>query len=188
MNDLKQFYSDLKVLVSVKPIRPFVCSGNPLDSDILIVGFNPATETSDFWSYFDDEYGFHKERWLSDYKKYRKQNGKKTEVSHSRRVMEWICNHLELETQQFQVMETNIYSYPTARKSELSKNENKEVFDFILKNINPKLILTHGVDEKKYIETLNLDIPVISEKHFAIGWSRDKARQVANQIVALIDH
>ena len=69
-----------------------MCSGNPLDVEIMIVGFNPATETDDFWQDFDHEDGFHKEEWLASYKADRKESGKKTEVSNSRRVMEWKGN------------------------------------------------------------------------------------------------
>lgn len=187
MSSLKNFYITLNKIVKGRPIRPFVCSGNPLDTEILIVGFNPATGTDDFWNYFDDEYGFHKDEWLISYKENRKKSGKKNELSNSRRVMEWIGFNLEQQNKNIKIMETNIYAYPTAKKSELSKDEKSEVFDFLISMLKPKLILTHGVDAKNYIQELNLDVPVINEKHFAIGWSREKAKEVAEQIIKILD-
>ena len=187
MEDLKSFYIALDKIVKNRAIRPFVCAGNPLDTEILIVGFNPATITDDFWSFFDIEYGFHKSEWLISYKENRRKSGKKSDLSNSRRVMEWLEYSLCQNNKNYKIMETNIYSYPTAKKSELSRDEKTEVFDFLISVLKPNLIITHGVDAKKYIQELNLDIPVIYEKHFAIGWSREKARVLSEQIIEIMD-
>ena len=44
--------------------RPFVCEGSPLDCEIFIVGFNPATEMGDFWQFWRTGYGFDKNAWF----------------------------------------------------------------------------------------------------------------------------
>ncbi|NNH37608.1 hypothetical protein [Acinetobacter terrae] len=183
---LNNFYLELKKLVDGELIRPFVCNGNPLKTDILIIGFNPATETDNFWDYFDDKVGFHKELWLETYKNKRKKS-KKTELSNTRRVIEWINKDLEEFESNLIITETNIYSFPTRKKSDLNKNDrNTEIFDYLMFNLNPKVIITHGVDVERYIKVMNLNIPIFYEKHFAIGWSREKAKTLAHQIIKLV--
>lgn len=48
-------------------LRPFICAGSPLDSNVFIVGFNATTEV-DFWQYWDAEKGYDKHRWEQAYR------------------------------------------------------------------------------------------------------------------------
>jgi len=59
---LENFYNELKLLTGEAPIRPFVCNGNPLETEVLIVGYNSAVSTS-FWKYFNPENGFDEDKW-----------------------------------------------------------------------------------------------------------------------------
>lgn len=86
---LEKFYQELKDLASNQNIRPFVCNGNPLKTDVLIIGFNPATQADDFWKYFHPITGFDKNAWLQAYQQNRTDAGK-TRLSNTRRVIEWL--------------------------------------------------------------------------------------------------
>lgn len=81
-------------------------------------------------------------------------------------------------------METNIYAIATHRKSDLAKSDhNTSIFDFLIRHLQPKVIITHGVDAEKHINSMNLDIPVLTQKHFAIGWSKNKTHQLAQETI-----
>ena len=64
---LNQFEKELKEIMNKyeKP-RPFVCEGNPLESEIFIVGVNAATEMkASFWDFWIEGKGFNKEECKS---------------------------------------------------------------------------------------------------------------------------
>ena len=49
-------------------LRPFVCDGFPLECEVFLVGYNPASgQLGDFWQYFNEN-GFGKKQWFRDYK------------------------------------------------------------------------------------------------------------------------
>jgi len=108
-------------------------------------------------------------------------NGK---LSNTRRVIKWIKDELLEHKHDLHLMVTNIYPYPTKQKSELN-NEQKQtkIFDFLIHNLKPKVIVTHGIDATKYVNNLKLSITVInSPKHFAIGFSKESAKNLAENI------
>lgn len=186
MISLQNFYDKLQIIVGEQSVRPFVCDGNPLDTEVLIVGYNPAIAT-DFWCFFDKNNGFNKEKWLENYKENRKKNNKKTELSNTRRVIEWVSDDLIKQKNDIKIMVTNIFSYPTKRKKDLPQDKKQtEIFDFLIKNLKPKIIITHGNDTKEYINIMNLQTPIINSKHFAIGWSRNMAKELAENIFKYI--
>lgn len=196
---LQQFQNDLENLIG-KPtdLRPFVCEGSPLNCKIFIVGFNPATELErSFWSFWQPEYGFQKAEWLKVYKQERRDKplppGKKrrNEISNTRRVIEWII----AEAMPEKCLETNIYSKPTEKARDLRERERAtQPFDFLLRTIHPRVILLHGQDAVKHIETIfetqiKLDsvqyvktewgsVGTIAAPHLSRGWSEKRAREI----------
>ena len=64
--------------------RPFVCEGFPSDSNLIVIGENPATPmTEDWWNYWSPNSGFNYEKFVADYRNQRAALGKK--ISNTRR-------------------------------------------------------------------------------------------------------
>lgn len=143
------FKEQLKTLMQFdSTLRPFVCEGDPLRSDIFIVGINPATkmETS-FWEYYGES-GFNKDKWLADYKKSRKD--KRTILSPTRTKIEYLVNEIFGE---YHCLETNIYSSPSIDLKSLDNSlKMTDVFSFLVKTIRPKAIFVHGSDPAEFIK------------------------------------
>ena len=138
-----EFKTRLKELTNNdQTLRPFICDGNPLESKIFIVGINPATQMkSSFWDYYQNE-NFDKRKWLVDYIKFRKSEGKKTKLSPTRNKIE----KLVIDTfAEHQCLETNVYSKPSEMLKNLEEqNKNTDIFNFLVRAIKPKAILIHG--------------------------------------------
>lgn len=188
MKSLSSFSDRLSVITG-RPslLRPFVCDGSPYNTNVFIVGFNPASSSSrDFWSFWDDENGFNKKRWLECYLIDRASESpnssysRRSPVSNTRRVLTWI----EQAEPALNVLETNIYSFPTPTASELERDRQlTNAFDFLLEELSPSLVVTHG---KKAFEVLEEKIQtkmLIGVPHFSRGWSRAKAIALASRMV-----
>lgn len=81
-------------------------------------------------------------------------------------------------------METNIYSIATPKKLDLDKSDkNTTIFNFLIQHLQPKTIITHDVDAERYVQAMNLSIPILSQKHFAIGWSKNKTHDLVQEII-----
>jgi hypothetical protein len=198
---LQEFQSDLEKLIgNPTELRPFVCEGSPLECRIFIVGFNPATNLSrSFWSFWQPGYGFQKTEWFKVYKQERRDKplsiGKtrRNEISNTRRVIEWIIT----ESIPMKCLETNIYSKPTEQARDLGEQERAtQPFDFLLRTIRPAVMLLHGQDAVKHIETkLNTqlklnslesvkvewgNVAVIAVNHLSRGWSEKRAREIGH--------
>ena len=100
-------------------LRPFVCEGSPLQCDLFLVGFNPATEMAcDFWDHWKTSVGFDRAAWFQAYLADRKTRplkpGKKSRpaVSNTRRCLGWI----QEEAAGTQILETNIFARATATR------------------------------------------------------------------------
>ena len=196
---LQQFQSDLEKLIgNPTDLRPFVCEGSPLECKIFIVGFNPATALKrSFWSFWQPEYGFQKTEWLEVYKQERRDKplppGKKRRnaISNTRRVIEWITT----EAKPMKCLETNIYAKPTPQARDLREQERAtQSFDFLLRAIRPQVMLLHGQDAVKHLETIfdvqlkpdRLqpirvewgEVGVMAVPHLSRGWSKKRAREV----------
>jgi hypothetical protein len=135
-------------------MRPFVCDGNPYDCKAFIVGINPASRVL-FWPFWSDETGFDKKAWLRGYIAERKARPLKPGrtrrqcISPTRRSIEWIVD----AAAPTKILETNIYSVPTSRASELRKADKRtEAFEFLLSEIAPAVLLLHGKVVKEYFE------------------------------------
>lgn len=187
MTDLVAFESELLTIIG-RPtdLRPFVCVDSPLRCNIFIVGFNPATTlAADFWHFWRSGSGFDKAAWFEEYKRERQlrplKPGKtrRNAVSSTRRVIEWVIE----AARPAQCLETNIYSTPTEQAVDLAlKQRATAPFDFLVRKINPSVIVAHGLDAAAHVRGKNPSAHVVTVSHFSRGWSQAKARSLGQQI------
>ena len=187
MQDLSRFEQDLTALIG-KPsvLRPFVCDGSPLECEVFIVGFNPATASStDFWSFWRTAYCFQKAAWYENYLNERRLRplkagkSRRNPISNTRRVIDWIL----AEASPVKCLETNIYSFPTEQSTDLSTSQRSTApFDFLLSKIKPRVIVAHGDDAIAHVRSHKLESFVISVPHFARGWSEARARALGRKL------
>lgn len=189
VDDLQEFDEKLKELTQVDvSARPFLCEGSPFACKIFLVGINPATTTS-FWDYWSIQNGCDKKKWI---RKYLEQHGK---FSPTRKRIELFFEH----TMPLQVLETNIYPFPSDRENELNKiYRDTSLFDYLISVIQPKLILGHGTSVIKHLskvyeeklvkgEFVNVihkgnPVEVRVENHFSYQWSFDAIRDLASEV------
>jgi hypothetical protein len=188
MQDIHTFEEELVALIG-RPtfLRPFVCEGSPLDCKVFILGFNPATELSvDFWHFWHPGVGFDKAGWYANYLEERMlrplESGKirRNRVSTTRRVIEWIIE----EVRPLKCLETNIHSVPTTKASGLTAAcRSTDPFDYLVRRINPRLIIAHGDKAQEHIAGHPGQALVINVKHFSRAWSKAQARDLGQQIM-----
>lgn len=188
MQSLSCFSSALSVIIG-RPslLRPFVCDGSPYNANVFIVGFNPASASPrDFWSFWDDENGFNKQRWFESYlidrasQSSNNRHSKRSPVSNTRRVITW----LEQAEPSLTFLETNIYSFPTRTASDLDRGHQvTEAFDFLLEELSPSLIVTHGKKAFELLDSRMENRKLIGVPHFSRGWSRAKANALASRMM-----
>ena len=190
-HSLDEFEAKLKALVgSPTNLRPFVCDGNPLACRVFIVGFNPATTMEgDFWEFWQPGLGFKKAAWFKAYREDRLARPlkpgqrRRNAVSNTRRVMEWIME----SAPPISCLETNLYSAPTEKAHELSKDSRITApFDFLLSAIAPSVIVTHGQDAERHVMERNVSARVIPVSHFSRGWSVGSARELGEKLKAMV--
>lgn len=157
---------DLKALKLSEKDRPFVCDGNPLDCEVFIVGFNPATEMENKFEDFYKNGSFDRKAFKKIYKdertKQRTAAGKDVnKVSKTRKGIETITS--QLEESGIKVLETNLYFKPTAKAKELKK-EDRKIGQFLslltqFKGTNnPKVVFVHGGKTlKDFVKALKID-------------------------------
>lgn len=145
---LRDFRERLQGLMLEPGLRPFVCHGSPLTCQAFIVGFNPATAMDEpFWSYWSDDSGFDKPRFMRDYLQKRRLKEPKGVRARIERIVGQLPPGLALET--------NICSKPTKTAAELKPNDRiTEIFRFLLDTIRPKLVYAHSNDPIAYLEKL----------------------------------
>lgn len=178
-------------------MRPFVCEGSPLDCQIFIVGFNPATEV-EFWRFWSARNGFDKQEWLKEYCRQRAANGK-YRPSNTRRAIKWIVD----AAQPTRCLETNLYAVSSPKKKDLPPEwRSTAVFDFLLEAIRPPVILVHGKDARAHLQGLLCrgeielwearrvslrvgDTIVYAGPHLSRGWSKDRAIEIGRKLGAL---
>lgn len=187
MQDIHTFEDELVALIG-RPtfLRPFVCEGSPLDCEVFIVGFNPATESSvDFWHFWRPGVGFDKAAWYANYLEERMlrppEPGKirRNRVSNTRRVMEWIIEEVRPQ----KCLETNIHSVPTTTASGLTAAcRSTDPFDYLVRRISPRLIIAHGDKAQEHMTKFG-QAHVINVRHFSRAWSKAQARDLGQQIM-----
>lgn len=185
--NLSQFESDLENLIG-RPtgLRPFVCDGSPLTCRVFIVGINPATDmTSDFWSYWRPGTGFDRGSWFEAYKRDRAREPlkqgrtRRNPVSSTRRIIDLVVD----AAKPVRILETNLYSVASPAASGLPMSaRSTEVFDFLLRAIQPTLIVAHGSDAATYIKHDAKDPCVWPVRHLSRAWSFEQARELGARI------
>lgn len=167
-------------------VRPFVCDGNPQDSEVFVVGTNAASTVP--WSPFWDpaQCLFQKNAWFAAYKQARQEKplapGKtrRMEVSRSRSRIDIFTNGLASKRK---VLETNIYSISTPSEKDLQpKDRQSSIFEFLVEQIKPQLLFVHGETARAFLDARygiygvggqalirlpHADIPAILAPHLA---------------------
>lgn len=173
---LENFYHDLKREMAEDLLMPFVCNGNPLDAELLIIGFNPTTEY-DFWKFFTYKEGFDHVRELEDYIYQRALKNKKTRLSNTRGRIKRLEDNLWKKHPNLHILKMNLYAKATRNEAELlEKDRNLKIFNFLISNFRPKVIITHGQVASHQINLLDFNdklyshlktIPKIYVSHFS---------------------
>ena len=199
----QEFEAKLKVVMGGRTdLRPFVCDGLPLECKIFIVGYNPATEMSQsFWDFWNSDTGFDKAVWSEAYQQERicrpLKPGKtrRNRKSSTRQRIDWITE----AASPVKCLETNLHSKATEKAKDLSVIEQEDkVFNFLLQEIRPKVMLLHGVETRKHLEKLDcfwiessgkrvlnvssLQVEVIAVPHLSRGCSRCRAEELGEQL------
>jgi len=155
--NLENFYDDLKKEMAEEVLMPFVCNGNPLDAEILIIGFNPTTEY-DFWKFFTNKKGFDHIAELEDYIYQRALKNKKTKLSNTRGRIKRLEDNLWKKYPDLHILKMNLYAKATPNEAELlEKDRDLKIFNFLISNLRPKVIITHGKSALNQINLLNLN-------------------------------
>ena len=205
---LSEFEQELRDLIGQPTdLRPFVCDGSPVTSSVFIVGYNSATEmTADWWNFWDPQYGYRRASWFQEYQRERANRplkpGKtrRLPVSNTRRVIDWILE----AAQPMRCLETNIYSAPSETAAGLAEQRQATApFDFLLRTIQPRVVLAHGDDAIAHLGRLSRhslswgqevrvsiggnELWIVAESHFGRprggqGWSRERAWRVGQRL------
>jgi len=188
---LDEFKRRLRSLIgSPSSQRPFICEGSPLECNVAIVGFNPATELNDdFWSHWRSGYGFDKGAWFEAYKLDRASRplkpGKtrRPAVSNTRRVLNWISEAAAPAP----VLETNVFSVASATKADLSLSVRESApFRFLMEAVKPAVVVAHGIDAQAAVSQLHLTACILNVDHFSRGWSEVRARALGVRICGAV--
>lgn len=207
VSSLEAFDAKLREITGMdEKVRPFVCKGSPLDCQVFIVGFNPATANVSFWDFWKPPYGFDKRAWQRAYKIARKApplasqgkaRGLKSQ-SNTRQRIECIVQ----AAHPVKCLETNIYATPSRKQKDLRKESQlTKVFDFLLEYIQPRVVFVHGAPAVEHMRRkLGLaelkppeytwtsrrvgDMILVAGSHLAIGWSLEKATELGKELRA----
>jgi hypothetical protein len=146
---LRQFRERLELLMgNGDDLRPFVCDGNPYDCGAFLVGINPASRVP-FWEFWDDGVGFDKKAWSCAYMQRRKAEGRKP-ISNTRQRIE----RLVAAAKPVRILETNLYSLPTRTAREIGAKAARDtsLFEILLSEIEPQIIVLHGKEVTRHFE------------------------------------
>ena len=159
---------------------------------------------AEFWDFWSTSNGFDKGKWLETYiseraaKPLKPGKTRRNRISATRQRIEWIVT----SAAPINCLETNIYSKATPTKQELSNHEmDSSVFEFLLKEIKPEILFSHGVDARKHIELLSnsqveedniIEVTIFETKtkilsmpHLSRGWSKEKTRSIGEYLKTL---
>jgi hypothetical protein len=165
-------------------LRPFVCDGSPLDCQIFLVGFNPATQMeADFWQFW--RVGYNKAAWFQQYLAERAAKplkpGKKFRhaISPTRRNIEAFVKGAEPA----KVLETNIYAAASDDMKGLNPaSRGIAPFRFLLETIRPKVIVVHGKPAVEAIRQFNTSATIIAaDHHLSRKTSYDTAKALGSR-------
>lgn len=166
--NLDEFEKQLAAVIGQPTdLRPFVCEGSPLECEIFIVGYNPATKMDgDWWRFWKQGYGYKKSVWFDEY------ISQRGDVSKTRSKIQEIVSSLP----DARVLEANIDARPSQRKSAYPRPVTKP-FDYVLSVCNPKVVIAHGTDAVAHLQRWKLKGTLIECKHF-IYVGRERTREI----------
>jgi hypothetical protein len=172
-------------------LRPFVCDGSPLECDVALIGYNPATSLqADFWDFWDTTRGFAKARWFETYKAERQSRPlkpgrtRRQAVSPTRKRIDLFIAGLGPH----RCIETNLYW--DASEDIKSHHGSDDHLGSLLQRL-PKLRLAvcHHEDAYRYVKARFPSIAVEKVDHFANrkpGWSDGAALALGRRVSTLL--
>lgn len=186
-DDIEDFARGLERIIG-RPsrMRPFVCSGSPLICRTFIVGHNPASESErDFWTYWGPG-GFDKTAWMAAYiferasRPLRPGKTSRQKISATRRIIERVVKAADVP-----VLETNVYAAASADIATMPEASSR-AFRFLVDFIRPSLVVAHGQEAAKAVDSLDLPCRSLKVAHFSRGWSYAAADALGHEIRALV--
>jgi hypothetical protein len=147
-DDIAPFWEHLKQRIT-KSSRPFVCDGTPLKCRVFIVGYNPATAfDTPFSDHWHARTGFLRKRFLQDF---RRQRNQLLKLRGTRARLETIVETFVSDFGSNLILETNIYSEPTAT-IKAHRGDDTRAFQFLLQRIRPDIMYVHSQKALRYFD------------------------------------
>ncbi|WP_167620213.1 hypothetical protein [Paracoccus ravus] len=157
-----------------------------MECEVFLVGYNPATDIgADFWSFWTDR-GYDKKAWQLAYERHRASRPlkpgrtRRQTVSATRRMIQRVVDASGLP-----VLETNIFSTASDDVAS-SHDDNLRPFQFLLRTIQPRLIVAHGDDAQGALRSIDHTGEVWTERHFSRGFSYERADELGQKIRSFI--
>jgi len=177
-HDLAKFSVEIRRMIGAgEGIRPLVCSGDPFNCQVALIGANPGSMTP-FWPHWSDVRGMNKETWLDEY---RQQHGGK--YGRSRAAIERFVPLVNAR-----VLELNAHGKQSRRLAHLaSEHRTTELLEFVLRAVRPQVALCAGSDAVRAVTAINSDwgMKIIVAPHY-IYWGGERERQMAQEINACL--
>ncbi|MEX6507657.1 hypothetical protein [Jiella sp. M17.18] len=186
-----------RYLLQVAPpssgLRPFICEGSPLECDVALVGYNPATALeADFWEFWVPGQGFDKARWFETYKSERRSKplkpgkSRRTPVSPTRKRIELFLDGLGdrkcIETNLYWDASPDISSHQPATQSHLVE---------LLQQIPAlRLVVCHHGNAFQMLSARIPSVEIRQVDHFASrkrGWTDRAAFELGQRMRSLCD-
>ena len=193
MSDLSEFEVYLRTAAPpLSGLRPFVCEGSPLNCQVALVGYNPATSLSaDFWDFWDAESGFDKERWFETYKQERaaeplkEGRTRRRQISMTRQRIELFLNGLDTSC-----LETNLYWDASPDRASRPPTGDGPFGELLQRCPNLRLIVCHDPRAFEQTKRLGLDARTERVDHFANrkkGWGNAAALALGKEMKVILD-
>ncbi|MCY0095070.1 hypothetical protein [Hoeflea ulvae] len=193
MDSMAEFETYLRTAAPANSgLRPFVCSGSPLECSIALVGYNPATNLeADFWNFWNSARGFDKANWFETYKVERQNRplkpGKtrRNAVSPTRKRIELFIEGVG----DYKCLETNLY-WDASEDIASHVQGSRPLVASLLKQLPLlKLIVCHHEAAFRFLKPQFPDIQIEHVDHFANrkrGWSDSAALELGQRMGALL--
>ena len=152
---------------------------------------------ANFWKFWSLDRGFDKKKWFEAYVNERMDKplkpGKirRNKVSATRQRIAWITD----ASKPSECLETNLYTIATPEAIDLEKTDmDSSVFEFLLNEIKPMVVFSHGIPAREHMELLSGDrisegeivetmlfgtkTKILSMSHLSRGWSKQRSIDV----------
>lgn len=178
MTALERFEAGLRAHIG-RPahVRPFVCEGSPLECGAFVVGSNPATGMeTDFWSFWEEGYGFRREAWVAASRAQRRAAGR-PEVTPTRRMLTRVME----AASPVRCLDTNVFATPTPSERDLAPELRRTApFDWLLGEVRPAALLAHGREAADHLRRLlgAAHLPADRFEPVATPWGPMRVRAV----------